>query len=48
MMHSFMLPSGDKEDLDTKKETSLVPGHANVSEPNRLEISVAHAAPPLV
>lgn len=27
---------GDKEDLDTKKETSLVPGHAHVPEPNRL------------
>lgn len=27
---------GDKEDLDTKKETSLVPGHASVSEPDRL------------
>lgn len=31
-----MLPSGVKEDLDTKKETSLVPGYASVSEADRL------------
>lgn len=31
MNHAFIIAVWDKEDLDTKKETSLVPGHASVS-----------------
>lgn len=38
----------DKEDLVTKKETSLAPHDANVSGSDRLYMSMAHAVPSLV